>query len=72
MLSSRRAWFGTDETTECSSIDNEIVFILVRKANGPVLLRFQAHLAFESGVLFYKGNEKVWLADHVPPGFIEF
>jgi putative RNA 2'-phosphotransferase len=43
-----------------------------RKAKGPVLLRVYADRAFEKGVSFYEGNEKVWLADVVPPEFIEF
>ncbi len=43
-----------------------------RKAKEPVLLRVRALEAFETGVLFYEGNEKVWLADTVPSQFIEF
>ena len=43
-----------------------------RKAKEPVLLCVRALEAFENGVLFYEGNEKVWLADAVPPEFIEF
>jgi putative RNA 2'-phosphotransferase len=41
-----------------------------RKARKPKLLRVRAMEAFESGVRFYEGNEKVWLADDVPPQFI--
>jgi putative RNA 2'-phosphotransferase len=43
-----------------------------RKAKEPVLLRVRALEAFENGVPFYEGNEKVWLADAVRPEFIEF
>ena len=43
-----------------------------RKSKIPVLLRVQALEAFENGVAFFEGNEKVWLADHVPSRFIEF
>ncbi len=43
-----------------------------RKAPKPVLLRVRALEAFRNGVPFYEGNEKVWLADSVPPQYIEF
>ena len=42
-----------------------------RKARDPVLLRVRSMEAFENGVPFYEGNEKVWLADAVPSQFIE-
>jgi putative RNA 2'-phosphotransferase len=41
-----------------------------RKAKTPVILKIQAAEAFASGVRFYAGNEKVWLADYIPPQFI--
>ncbi|HBN76869.1 MAG TPA: RNA 2'-phosphotransferase [Planctomycetaceae bacterium] len=43
-----------------------------RKSKEPVLLRVRSLEAFENGIAFYEGNEKVWLADEVPPQFIEF
>jgi len=43
-----------------------------RKAAKPALLRVDAVRAFENGIPFYEGNENVWLADTVPPEFIEF
>jgi putative RNA 2'-phosphotransferase len=42
-----------------------------RKAKKPVILRIRAGEAHEAGVLFYRGNDLVWLADVVAPGFIE-
>ena len=42
-----------------------------RKAGAPVMLRVRAAEAARTGVAFYAGNDKVWLADAVPPGFIE-
>jgi putative RNA 2'-phosphotransferase len=42
-----------------------------RKARDPILLRVRAAEAHRQGVPFYVGNEKVWLADGVPPSFIE-
>jgi len=43
-----------------------------RKASEPVILRVLACQAHATGVLFYEGNEKVWLADYVPDRFIAF
>lgn len=43
-----------------------------RKSKTPVRLRVRSLEASQNGVAFYEGNEKVWLADEVPPRFIEF
>lgn len=54
------------------SVDEETaVEVGKRKAGQPVILRVQAMLAHQNGVSFYIGNDKVWLADAVPPEFIE-
>ena len=41
-----------------------------RKAGEPVIMRVDSAAAAEAGVAFYVGNEKVWLADLVPPSFV--
>jgi putative RNA 2'-phosphotransferase len=41
-----------------------------RKDEDPVILRIAAQRAHEQGVMFYQGNETVWLADYVPVAFI--
>lgn len=41
-----------------------------RKAPAPTLLRVRALDAQRNGIHFYRGNDIVWLADHVPPQFI--
>jgi putative RNA 2'-phosphotransferase len=41
-----------------------------RKAKKPTILRVLAAKAHFKGIHFYEGNEKVWLADVVPPEFI--
>jgi putative RNA 2'-phosphotransferase len=41
-----------------------------RKADAPVILTVNAAQAHADGVAFYRGNERVWLADLVPPAFI--
>ncbi|PKQ25521.1 MAG: RNA 2'-phosphotransferase [Actinobacteria bacterium HGW-Actinobacteria-4] len=42
-----------------------------RKCESPVLLRVNAASAHASGAAFYAGNDMVWLADAVPPEFLE-
>lgn len=42
-----------------------------RKANRPVILRVRATDAHAQDVRFYATCDRVWLADHVPPAFIE-
>ncbi len=37
----------------------------------PIILMVRAEDAWKAGVAFYAGNEKVWLADRVPPEFID-
>ena len=41
-----------------------------RKCRTPVMLVVDAAAAHAAGVVFYRGNEHVWLADAVPPRFI--
>ena len=41
-----------------------------RKAKKPTILRVMAAEAHAKAIHFYEGNEKVWLADSVPPDFI--
>ena len=41
-----------------------------RKARQPVILQAAAAEAHAAGVVFYKGNEQIWLADYVPATFI--
>jgi putative RNA 2'-phosphotransferase len=41
-----------------------------RKARAPIILRIDAAAASSAGVVFYVGNDKVWLADRVPADYI--
>ncbi|MGO0062546.1 RNA 2'-phosphotransferase [Brevibacillus fluminis] len=41
-----------------------------RRDEQPVILRIDAWKAWRDGVLFYHGNEMVWLADRVEPQYI--
>jgi putative RNA 2'-phosphotransferase len=42
-----------------------------RKHTEPTVLRVLADKAWRSGTVFYKGNELVWLAEHIGPEFLE-
>ncbi len=54
------------------SIDRETALeVGRRKARAPVMLRVRAAEAAAAGVAFYAGNDRVWLADAVPPAYIE-
>lgn len=43
-----------------------------RKATAPVILRVRAEAAHGAGVPFYRGNDRVWLADAVAAAFIDW
>ena len=53
------------------SADMEMANMVGQRKDGrPIILHVDAGKAHEQGVVFYKGNERVWLADYVPPEFI--
>lgn len=41
-----------------------------RRDEHPIILQVEAHKAWEEGINFYFGHEKVWLADIVPSKYI--
>ena len=53
------------------SLDEETAIAVGRrKSPDPIILVVRAEDAWKAGVIFYAGNDKVWLADRVPPEFI--
>jgi putative RNA 2'-phosphotransferase len=53
------------------SVDEETaVAVGHRKSGAPIILKIDAAAAHANGVVFYAGNDKVWLADAVPARFI--
>ncbi|PYY25816.1 putative RNA 2'-phosphotransferase [Paenibacillus illinoisensis] len=42
-----------------------------RRDDQPVILKINAALAAKEGILFYHGNENIWLADHIPARYID-
>ena len=43
----------------------------LRRDNSPCILEIDSKRAYENGVKFYHGNEKVCLADKIPSGYIK-
>jgi putative RNA 2'-phosphotransferase len=41
-----------------------------RKAEKPVILVVDAERAHQDGIRFYRGNDRVWLADEIPAAYI--
>lgn len=42
----------------------------LRKSNTPVILKINAKRAYQEGIAFYEGNDKIWLSDKIPPEYI--
>ena len=54
------------------SLDEETAIAVGRrKSPDPIILVVRAEDACKAGVVFYAGNDKVWLADRVLPEFID-
>jgi len=54
-----------------SSDQDTAIAVGRRKSLESVVLLVRAADAWQAGISFYVGNEKVWLADWVPPEFID-
>jgi putative RNA 2'-phosphotransferase len=53
------------------SVDQDTAYqIGSRKRGKTVVVTVMAGEAYGEGIAFYKGNEIVWLADHIPPQYI--
>lgn len=42
-----------------------------RRDSNPVIFKVDAKSAYVKGILFYKGNENIWLSDSIPAIFIK-
>jgi putative RNA 2'-phosphotransferase len=55
------------------SADRETALqVALRRTHQPVILQVSALEAYKAGIAFYLGNDMVWLADAIPPEFIQF
>lgn len=54
------------------SIDLELAMqVGGRKTLNPIILTIRAKEANHNGIKFYLGNENIWLADYIPPEYID-
>ncbi len=53
-----------------SQVVKEAVRVGKRKDSEPIILQIDAEKAFEEGVRFYEGNDRIWLSDYIPPNVI--
>jgi len=42
-----------------------------RRDENPIILTINSLKAYDNGIKFYCGNDRVWLADKIPPSFIK-
>jgi putative RNA 2'-phosphotransferase len=42
-----------------------------RKDSNPAIIKVDSKVAYNEGVLFYKGSDKVWLSENLLPHFLE-
>ena len=42
----------------------------IRRDRNPVILRIDAAMAHAEGIVFYRGNDRVWLAESVPAQYL--
>ncbi|GHO51043.1 RNA 2'-phosphotransferase [Ktedonospora formicarum] len=55
------------------SADRETALMVARRRTSrPVILHVNALEASEQGIAFYLGNDMVWLAEPIPPPYIQF
>jgi putative RNA 2'-phosphotransferase len=54
-----------------STDERTAIEVGLRKSPKPALLRIRALEAHDANVVFYAGNDKVWLADVVPPEYMD-
>lgn len=55
------------------AVDTDMALQVGKRRDGqPVLLVINSKKAWNEGVKFYKGNERVWLSDGIGPDYIEF
>lgn len=53
------------------SADEETAMLVARRrTDHPVILKIAALVAHRQGITFYLGNDMVWLADSIPPAYI--
>lgn len=44
--------------------------VALRRTNRPIILQIAAFEAYQYGIKFYVGNDKIWLSEPIPPKYI--
>jgi len=63
-------WVYELELDEEGWVQMDALQIGERKYKHPTILLVKAKIAYQNKINFYLGNERVWLADYIPPEFI--
>jgi putative RNA 2'-phosphotransferase len=42
-----------------------------RKDRNPIIIKIDSKIAYDEGILFYKGSDKVWLSENLLPRFLK-
>ncbi len=42
-----------------------------RKDRNPIIIKVDSKIAYDEGILFYKGSDKVWLSENLLPNFLK-
>ncbi len=45
--------------------------VALRRTKRPVIFKVDAQRAYHEGLNFYLGNDQIWLADSIPPIYLE-
>lgn len=53
-----------------SQVVKEAIRVGKRKDSEPVILQIDAEKAFQEGINFYEGNDRIWLSDYVPSEYL--
>jgi putative RNA 2'-phosphotransferase len=66
LLPQKRQYVHLSEDTETA------LQVGKRRDNEPIILKVRAFEAYKSGIQFYIGNDKVWVAEAIPSEYIDF
>lgn len=54
------------------SVDTDMAtFVGKRRNSNSIILQIESKSASDDGIIFYIGNDKVWLCEKIPPKYIK-
>lgn len=60
----------TRQYVHLSTNEQTARMVASRRTDSPIILQVDARAAHSTGIIFFHGNEDVWLSDAIPPQFI--